>query len=121
MDCRNRVMIVDDDTELRSMLQHTLTFYDFEVQLCENSTEALLCLMSSEFDYIVTDYNMPGMNGLELTTRMQTLIPPLTVLIGMSGEDRGTDFLRAGANDFLQKPFDSHRLAMMMDGGDILS
>jgi DNA-binding response OmpR family regulator len=64
---------------------------------------------------------MPGMDGLELTKRLRKKIPPLTVLIGMSGEDRSMDFMNAGANDFIQKPFIPHYLAMMMDGGDILS
>lgn len=121
MEYGKKVMIVDDDEETRSVLLHAMASWDFEVKLCDNSTEALLCLMSAEFDYIVTDDEMPGMDGLELTRRLRKQIPPLTVLIGMSGEDRGMDFLNAGANDFLQKPFIAHNLAMMMDGGDILS
>ena len=121
MEYGKRVMIVDDDKNISSVLFHALTSYDFEVIVCENSTEALLCLMSAEFDYIVTDYDMPGMDGLELTKQLREQIPPLTVLIGMSGQDRNMDFLRAGANDFLQKPFVPDALAMMMDGGDILS
>ena len=121
MEYGKKVMIVDDDHKIRSVLLHALSSCDFEVKVCENSAEALFCLTSAEFDYIVTDYRMPGMNGLELTKRLRERIPPLTVLIGMSGEDKGMDFLRAGANDFLQKPFSPYSLAMMMDGGDILS
>jgi CheY-like chemotaxis protein len=121
MEYGKRVMIVDDDEEIRSVLLHVMASYDFEVKLCDNGTEALLSLMSTEFDYIVTDDEMPGMDGLELTRRLRKQIPPLTVLIGMSSMDRSRDFLTAGANDFLQKPFFAYKLAMMMDGGDILS
>jgi len=121
MEYGKKVMVVDDDNAVRSVLLDALTSYEFEVKVCENSTEAILCLMSTEFDYIVTDYEMPGMDGLELTLRLRKKIPPLTVIIGMSGTDRSVDFLRAGSNDFLQKPFAPDELAMMMDGGDILS
>ena len=121
MEYGKRVMIVEDDKHLGSALQSALSSFNFEVRLCENGTEALLCVMSEEFDYIISDYKMPGMDGLELTKRLRKNIAPLTVLIGMSGEDRGMDFLNTGANDFLQKPFSANRLAMMMDGGDVLS
>ena len=121
MEYGKRVMIVEDDKHLGSALQSALSSFNFEVRLCENGTEALLCVMSEEFDYIVTDYNMPGMDGLELTKRLRKKIAPRTVLIGMSGEDRGMDFLNTGANDFLLKPFHPARLAMLMVRDDVLS
>ncbi len=57
---------------------------------------------------------MPGMTGLELTTHLRNRFPGV-VIIGMSGGDLGLEFLRAGANDFLQKPFTPQKLAMMLD------
>ena len=115
-----KVLVVDDDRTLRESLRAALATYGFSVVSCENATEALLHAMLEEFLFIVTDYSMPGMNGLELTKRLREQFP-FTIIIGMSGNDVGEEFLRIGANDFLQKPFAVHTLAMMIDGGDILA
>lgn len=108
-----RVLIIDDEEHLRDMLARILTSYRLEVTTCENAVEALLQPMLHDFHYILTDCNMPGMNGIDLTKRLRERLP-FTVIIGMSGNDRGIDFLLAGANDFLQKPFAPSRLAMMI-------
>lgn len=116
-----RVLIIDDNKEVRDSLNYALTSYGFEVLQCENATEALLLVQRETFDYIITDFHMPGMNGIELVRRLRSHLPPLAVIIGMSGEDVSRKFLEAGANDFLVKPFVPYRLAMMIDGGDLLS
>ena len=119
-DDHNRVMIIDDDRDIRSSLVYALDSCGFTVTACENGTEALLNSMFEEFDYIITDYDMPGMDGVELVRRLRGRFPR-AVIIGTSGKDLGEEFLRAGANDFLRKPFVPYRLAMMIDGGDILA
>ena len=116
----NRVMIIDDDRDIRSSLVYALDSCGFPVTSCENGTEALLNSMFEEFDYFITDYDMPGMDGIALVRRLRERFPR-AVIIGTSGKDLGEEFLRAGANDFLRKPFVPFRLAMMIDGGDILA
>lgn len=116
---RQQAMIIDDDKDLMHCLQYAFESYGYEVACCVNGTEALLLSMTRGFDYIITDCCMPGMDGIELTRRLREQ-HPRAIIIGMSGEDRGMEFLRAGANDFLQKPFVPYQLAMMMDGGDLL-
>jgi len=113
------VLIVDDDKEVRDSLQYALSAFNMQVTLCENATEALLAAMRESFDYIMTDYRMPGMDGIELVRRLRTLQPPLSVIIGMSGMGVERQFLEAGANDFLLKPVVPYYAAMMIDGGDI--
>ena len=115
-----KVLIEDDNPELISTLRYGLDSYGFQVVFCETGIEALNLAMNIDFDYIVTDYQMPQMNGIELTKRLRELSSRV-VIIGMSADDLGIAFLNAGANDFLQKPFIPYRLAMMIDGGDILS
>lgn len=122
--CRNteemvqRVLIVDDEKQVLDTLNYALVSYGLAVTVCENATEALLRSMFDDFQFIVIDYDMPGMNGIELTKRLRER-HPLAVIIGMSGTDRGMEFLHAGANDFLEKPFVPYRLAMMIDGQDL--
>ena len=115
-----RVIVIGDDKGLISILRYALDSYGLEVIFCDNGYEVLYGAMLGEFDVVVTDYDIPGMNGLELTRRLRKHFP-LALIIGMSGTDMGADFLRAGANDFLRKPFVPYRLAMMIDGGDILA
>ena len=115
-----KVLIVDDDSETRKLLQAILTSYEMEVTLCENATEALLSVMGGTYDYIIIDYRIPGMNGIELVRRLREILPPMTVIIGMSSEDISRQFLLAGANDFVLKPFVPYNVAMMIDGRDML-
>lgn len=117
-DMHERILVVDDERMFLDGLRYALTSYGYDVTLCENATEALLKCMADEYNYIITDYEMPGMNGIELVSRLRKRFP-MTVIIGMSALDRGEKFLRAGANDFLEKPFAPYRLAMMIDGGDL--
>lgn len=114
------VLIVDDDADNRALLAYALASYKLQVVTCQNAIEALLKCTLYKYDYIVTDYDMPGLNGIELVKLVREKSGQ-TVIIGMSGNDRAMEFLRAGANDFLQKPFIPYRLAMMIDGSDILS
>lgn len=115
------VLVVDGDKEVRDSLQYALRSYDMQVTLCENATEALLAAMIGKFDFIITGFKMPGMDGIELVRRLRTLQPPLSVIIGMSSMGVGRQFLEAGANDFLAKPIVPYSVAMMIDGGDILA
>lgn len=114
-----RVLIVDDDKEVRHSLHYALSSYNMQVTLCDNATEALLAAMMGQFDFIMTGYEMPGMNGVELVQRIRPLQHPLVVIIGMGVMDVHREFLEAGANDFLAKPFVPHHAAMMIDGGDM--
>ena len=115
---QQRVLIIDDEKHLRDMLALVLTTHGLEVTTCGNAAEALLQPMLHEFQYILTDHNMPGMNGLDLTRQLRRRLP-YAVIIGMSGTDQSIDFLLAGANDFLHKPFEVRDLALMLKGPGI--
>jgi DNA-binding response OmpR family regulator len=113
-----RILIVDDDRDILKIMTLAFESNGFEVRTCENATEALLWALAEASDYIITDYDMPSMNGLELTHRLRNHLPA-TIIIGMSGQDRGMEFLHAGANDFLQKPFTPYDLVMMINVRDL--
>lgn len=118
---RPSVLIVDDDKEVRDGLQYALSSNNMDVTLCENGSAALLAAMNGYYDYIITDFKMPGIHGIELVRRLRAVQPALVVIIGMSSLDMGGPFLEAGANDFIEKPFVPLNVAMMLDGGDILA
>ncbi len=110
----SRVLIVDNEKRMLELLTIVLSDCGLRVTACENGTDAIKRSLSAEFEYIITDYDMPGMNGIELTRRVRMMFP-LAIIIGMSGSDRNIEFLSAGANDFLQKPFPAYTLATMVD------
>ncbi len=112
-----RVLLVGDDARLLTLLASVLSDHGMLVSISESPVEAIRRSMHSEFEYIVMDYEMPGINGLELTAHLRKL-HPFAIIVGMSGADWGIEFLRAGANDFLKKPFAPHQLAVMLDGRD---
>jgi DNA-binding response OmpR family regulator len=116
---RPSVLIVDDDKEVRDGLQYALSSNNMEVTLCENGNDALQAAMNGYYDYIITDFKMPGMHGIELVRQLRAVQPARVVIIGMSSLDMGGPFLKAGANDFIDKPFEPLNVATMLDGGDI--
>ena len=118
---RPSILIVDDDKDVRDGLKYALSSYDMDVTLCENGNDALQAAMNGYYDYVITDFKMPGMHGIELVRRLRAAQPALVVIIGMSSLDMGRPFLEAGANDFIEKPFVPLNVAMLLNGGDILA
>jgi CheY-like chemotaxis protein len=64
MHINGKVLIVEDDPGVRTLMKDTLDNYGFHVTSCENGTQALHSSASSYFDVIITDYDLPGLNGL---------------------------------------------------------
>jgi len=113
-----RVLVVDDEEHIRHCLEYALDSCGYEVVTCASAQQALDHCRKGPFDYVITDCNMEGMNGMELTKLLRAM-HPRAVIIGMSGDECGEDFLLAGANDFRQKPFIPYEIAMMIDGSDL--
>mgnify|MGYP002397270749 CR=1 FL=1 len=116
-----KILVIDEDREIGNLLQYALGSQGYEIVLCADPQEAFLLLSQEKFDYIITEYRFPGMNGLEFVRQLRQQLPPLTVIIGVSTQDLGREFLEGGANDFLRKPFIPYTIAMMIDGSDLPS
>ena len=103
------ILIVDDEKVLRDKIIRFLKLEpDIEVQAAQNAFSAQRMLGENSFDIVVTDLDMPGMNGLELLQWIQDEIPTLPVLM-MSGYGQIGDAVEAmkrGARDYVVKPFD---------------
>ncbi len=104
------VMIVDDSMVFRNQMKKMLEHLFFDVIACAHGEEALNLLQEIDnISLVITDYNMPVMNGLELTTaiRKQYKKDELSILAisGNNDEDISAMFLKKGATDFIKKPF----------------
>lgn len=108
----NKIMIVEDDNELREALCDTLELAGFDYIEAPDAEEALKLLSKHQVDMVVTDVNMPGMDGHQLLDEVHKLHPGLPVmLITAFGQvSKAVDAIKAGAVDYLMKPFDSSAL-----------
>ncbi len=107
------LLVVDDDARLRGLLQRFLTEQGFRVSVAGDAAEARTALRSLAFDLIVLDVMMPGETGLELVDslrRGRDEVPVLMLTARGDPDDRVAGF-EAGADDYLQKPFDPRELA----------
>lgn len=102
-----RVLIIDDDDEIRDILDELLS-RSYDCTTSGSATDALALLAGESFDLILTDINMPEMTGLQMIPHLTNLAPK-SVVVMISGQLRiGTaiDAMRAGAFDYITKPFD---------------
>ncbi|HEU5047786.1 MAG TPA: response regulator [Rickettsiales bacterium] len=108
------ILVVDDDTRLRELLQTYLRDQGFAVTVAVNAKDARAKLALFRFDLMVLDVMMPGETGVELahSLKREVIIPPILLLTAMAEtEDRITG-LETGADDYLTKPFEPRELVL---------
>lgn len=109
------ILVVDDDTRLRQLLQKFLADNGFRVSAAKDAAEARKLLAGIAFDLIVLDVMMPGEDGLQFTEalRRHSAIPIL--LLTARGEvEYRIDGLERGADDYLAKPFEPRELVLRL-------
>jgi two-component system, NtrC family, response regulator AtoC len=112
----NRILIVDDDPNMCLMLKANLTRRDFRVTTSRSAAEAFETLRGDDFDVVLSDINMPGENGIDLCARMVADRPdvPVIVITAFGNLDTAIAAIRAGAYDFLPKPFEIDALMVAL-------
>jgi putative nucleotidyltransferase with HDIG domain len=107
-----RILVVDDEAPVRSMIGATLQRQGYEVELAISGTQAVECLLRSPFDLILTDIVMQDGNGIALLERIHAEQPQLPVVMVSAIHDISVaiDSMRRGAYDYLLKPFEREHL-----------
>jgi two-component system response regulator HydG len=112
-----RVLIIDDDDSMREVLEAALGPRGFETTSVGSASEGLRLLAEREFDVVVTDMSMPEMTGVELCRRIlgnrEDL--PVIVMTAFASLDAAILAIRAGAYDFVTKPFDTEALVLTLE------
>lgn len=111
---KENVLIVDDDYDMLELLHRNLKALDFHTYRASSVAEALEILKHSTIDLLITDLQMPGINGLELIKFANEHFPsvPKLVITGYPSIDSAVDSVRSGALEYLVKPFTSEEFRM---------
>src|SRR5690349_4043069 len=112
-----RVLLVDDDRSMCEMLASRLGKRGFAVEFRTRADDALAALGVEDFDVVVTDLNMPGIHGIELCGRIAQNRPdvPVVVITAFGSMETAVAAIRAGAYDFVTKPFEIDVLTHALD------
>src|SRR5438067_13066357 len=106
----SRVLVVDDDPALLQALPAALRIRmeAVTVDTADSAAAALDRIAATDYDAIVTDIRMPGMDGVALLSQIRTRRPdtPVLMITGHGGHARAAQTHRGGADDFIQKPID---------------
>jgi DNA-binding response OmpR family regulator len=107
-----KLLLVEDDFDLSAALSGSLVTRGFEVLCCADGIEALTAARKRVFDVIVLDLTLPGLDGLELLQRLRGdgKRTPVLVLTARGAVGERVAGLKAGADDYLAKPFDLEEL-----------
>jgi cyclic di-GMP phosphodiesterase len=116
----SKVLIVDDEYIGRETLQSVLEGEGYELEMAENGLQAIEKTKKLLPDVILLDLMMPGMNGLEVCKRIrndpQIAAIPIIMLTALNDRDSLLNALKAGADDFISKPFDRYELRARLMG-----
>lgn len=102
-----RILVVDDDDSVRRMLVEILEFEGYDVEAVAEGQSALEKVLSQPFDLVLTDLEMPRMNGITLVSELRKLRnPPVAIMMtGYGTVESALGAMRAGAWDYILKPF----------------
>ncbi len=115
---RKRILTVDDSKTMRDMVAFTLKGAGFDVVEAEDGVKALSLLATTSVDAIITDINMPNMDGVTLIQRLRAQqkfkSTPILILTTEGSEDKKLQGRSAGATGWIVKPFAPEKLLQVV-------
>ncbi len=107
-----KILLVDDDPVVLEVMKSIVASYGFSLATAGDGRQAIAKLQNDQFSIIITDMNMPVMDGMELLQHVKANYPKIGVIVvtGLSEEYTYIDVINAGAIDYMTKPFDSSEL-----------
>lgn len=104
----NRILLIEDDRNMAMGLEFNLKSEGFDVTHCGDGESGLAVLSEKEFDLLVLDWTLPGVDGLEVLRRLRSknVSVPVLLLTARDSKEDIVEGLDSGADDYLAKPFD---------------
>ena len=117
-----RVLVVEDDCVSAEFLENSLSYFGYEVTIARDGCEGLELLRTGQYHMVVCDWEMPKMTGAELCRHVRERqwgkYIYIVLVTSYNGIDRVVEGLRAGADDFLSKPYNSDELRVRLRTGE---
>lgn len=112
-----RILIVDDETEFLSLIQKRLSRRNMDVLTADNGATALELVQQQDFNAVVMDVRMPGMDGLETLRLMKAAVPalPVILLTGHASLGVAVNGMELGAFDYMLKPVAINELIIKLE------
>jgi two-component system KDP operon response regulator KdpE len=111
MSDKRKILVVDDEAQILRVLRQVLAAHGYAVRTAEDGEFALAIVGEWQPDLVLTDLQMPGMNGLELCRRLRAVSEiPIVILSVRNEEEAIVEALDAGADDYITKPFGTNEL-----------
>ncbi len=108
----SRILVIDDERSIRNTLKDILEYEKYEVDLAEDGPRGLEKIKGGDYDVVLCDIKMPGMDGIELLGKLgdQVTDLPVVMISGHGNIDTAVEAIKKGAFDFIEKPLDLNRL-----------
>ncbi len=103
-----RILVIDDELDMLMLLRMIIEDNtDYEVETTNNPSEALKMVMKNDYDLVISDLKMPGMDGLELFDEVKGMKPdlPLIIITAYGSLETADEAMKMGVADFITKPF----------------
>lgn len=109
---KRRILIIEDDEEMRSLLEDYLEEEGFETNSVGNGSDAFRILVREVFDIVITDIRMTGLTGLEILPGVRTLQPETNIIVitAFGSEEVHKKAIERGADSYLEKPLQFNEL-----------
>jgi len=113
---KKRILIIEDDEEMRSLLKDFFEEEGFEIDSVSNGSDAFRILVRELFDLVITDHRMPGLTGLDILPGIKKLQPetPIIVITAFGSKEVHHRAMERGATAYLEKPLHFHELRTMI-------
>jgi two-component system nitrogen regulation response regulator NtrX len=110
------ILVIDDEAPIRETLKEILEYENFNVTLAEDGQKGYQYIQKNDYDVVLCDVKMPGMDGMEVLERALALKPelPFVMISGHGNVEMAIDATKKGAFDFLTKPPDLNRLLITL-------
>ncbi len=111
-----RVLVVDDEKGLRDMLSYTLRRRGFEVSVAEDGKQGVAAARAADFDVVICDVMMPGMNGVDVLEILKRERPEVEVIMvtGFPSDETAARSAELGAFGYLAKPYELMALCALI-------
>jgi CheY-like chemotaxis protein len=111
------ILVVEDDVDVRNLISRFLTNAGYMVTLAEDGAAALLDIGKKDFDLIISDVNMPNLDGFSLMNiiKQKGIKTPVIFLTALSDSEKEIEGLKKGAADYLRKPVKKELLLLRVE------